>query len=426
MRPTYNYALSLTSQFPFCSMPLRLDSYSACQFACHYCFAAARGGASPKRRLQAAEPDALRRRLERVDSGAKPASMIDEMLSAKIPIHFGGMSDPFNPLEHEMRTTYKLLEVLASFDYPTVISTKSDICVQDEYIALLKRRNFVTQISLSSGSDELVERMDIGAPNATRRLLAIRALADAGAVATCRIQPVLPKREDDVPELIELLAQAGARHVSVEHLKLAVEPSNHLRLSSALGFDVKQYFEEAGSTRVGREWVLPVEYRVKQQIEHRHLAHRSGMLYGAADSDLLHLSDGSSCCSGVDLLGLKSRFTFTFTQAVRAARDLRIEFHSIADEWRPQKSIARYVNSKSRLGKSSGVEAYIRDSWNGLAHGASPAMYYGVRPTDEYDSEGCRIYQLDPSVARLMLNGNAPESTPSSQGKSCGSQKCSA
>ncbi|MCZ3378392.1 hypothetical protein [Rhizobium sp. AG207R] len=346
------------------------------------------------------------------------------MLSARIPIHFGGMSDPFNPLEREMRTTFQMLEVLANFEYPTVISTKSDTCARKEYVNLLKQPNFVTQISLSSHSDEIVERIDVGAPNATRRLLAVRALAEAGASAACRIQPVLPKREEDVTELIDRLAQAGAKHVSVEHLKLAVEPSNHGRLSSALGFDIKHYFEGMGSTRIGREWVLPIETRVSRQVEFRNRAHDNKMLYGAADSDLLHFSDGSSCCSGADLLGLQSPFTFTFTQAIRAAKNLRIEFRSIADEWRPQKSIALYVNSKSRLGESAGIEAYIRHAWNGLAHGASPAMYYGVNPTDEYDSTGCRIYRLDPSVARLMPSVNVPENTIK-QIQADGQQPCS-
>ncbi|KQU89466.1 hypothetical protein ASD00_26795 [Ensifer sp. Root31] len=335
--------------------------------------------------------------------------MIDEMLSARIPIHFGGMSDPFNPLEHEMQTTFQMLEILERFEYPTVISTKSDTCAEKKYLDLLKQPNFVVQISLSSHRDELVERIDVGAPNATRRLETIRALADSGAIASCRIQPVLPTKEGDVFELIDRLAEVGAKHVSIEHLKLAVEPKHHARLSSALGLDVRSYFDEAGSKRIGREWILPIRSRVERQLEYRRRTHQNKMFFGAADSDLLHLSDGSSCCSGVDLLGLVSRFTFTFTQAVRSAKNLRVEFSSIAGEWRPQKSIARYVNSKSRLGPSAGIDAYIREAWNGLTHGASPAMYYGVHPTDEYDSAGCRVYMLDPSVAQLMpsLSGGA-------------------
>lgn len=40
----YTNSLSLTSQFSFCGLPFRLDTYSGCSFSCAYCFARIRGG----------------------------------------------------------------------------------------------------------------------------------------------------------------------------------------------------------------------------------------------------------------------------------------------------------------------------------------------------------------------------------------------
>jgi len=42
-----------------------------------------------------------------------------------------------------------------------------------------------------------------------------------------------------------------------------------------------------------------------------------GMSFGAADSDLLHWSDGNVCCSAVDLLGMGNGMRFNFLTAVR-------------------------------------------------------------------------------------------------------------
>jgi DNA repair photolyase len=43
----YTTPLSLTSQFFFCGLPLRLDSYRGCAFQCSFCYARYRGGNTP-------------------------------------------------------------------------------------------------------------------------------------------------------------------------------------------------------------------------------------------------------------------------------------------------------------------------------------------------------------------------------------------
>src|SRR5437867_3738838 len=98
MEARYRYALSFTSQFYYCGLPLRLDSYSRCHFNCLYCFASARGGERGYRSLRTADPAGLRKRLERLTKKG-PRSVIEELLLQGQPIHFGGMSDPFIPLE---------------------------------------------------------------------------------------------------------------------------------------------------------------------------------------------------------------------------------------------------------------------------------------------------------------------------------------
>ena len=106
----YRYSLSLTTQFYFCSLPLRLDSYSRCQFGCHYCFAKARGGNTASGKITAADPDRLERRLERV-AGGRVASVVDEFLVERQALHFGGMSDPFMPLERTAQRSLSLLQL---------------------------------------------------------------------------------------------------------------------------------------------------------------------------------------------------------------------------------------------------------------------------------------------------------------------------
>src|SRR4051794_27220367 len=121
----YAFSLALTSQFYFCGLPLRLDVEPTCQFTCLYCFAKARGGAQrPRgRSSQVADVASLRRRLEAVAAGRR-GSAVDAMLGEGIPVHFGGMSDPFGSDPGKRAVALGLLSALADHRYPAVVSTK--------------------------------------------------------------------------------------------------------------------------------------------------------------------------------------------------------------------------------------------------------------------------------------------------------------
>jgi DNA repair photolyase len=395
---SYRYHLAITSQLPFCGIPFRLDAYSTCQFSCRYCFAAARGGAASGAPIRLADPGKLGRRLERLAT-SEPRSAIDEMLKARVPIHFGGMSDPFMPMEREHRLTLRYLEILADHSYPVVISTKSALIADDEYVRELARGKFVVQFSFSRRRN--TQFLEGGAPNAEQRIQTLRRLAVAGIGTAIRIQPLLPNFESEAIDLIDEAAEAGARHVSVEHLKLPIERewSHRTRMDRAVGFDLGEFYRQRSARRVGREWILPVEYRHPTIAALRDRAVHSKIGFGAADNDLLHWSDGNVCCSGADLFKLGSGFQFNFTTAVRRGiRAGRISFDLIRSDWRPSHPITEYVNSHSRMGHSQTVESYLVARWNGAKNGPSPASFYGVNSTLDVDSDGLQIYEIQTSA----------------------------
>jgi DNA repair photolyase len=400
----YRYALSITSQFPFCSIPFRLDSFSSCQFACRYCFAAARGGYTGQRKIQTADPASLERRLNRLSSSeASPRSVTDELLAARVPLHFGGMSDPFMAKERTSRVTLQYLKILQKHRYPTVLSTKSDLCSEEPYIGLLRDGNFIVQLSLSTIDDDLGRRLDLGAPLPSQRIRVIEKLAAAGVPTMCRIQPLIPSREEDAFDVVDTALGAGAKHVSVEHLKLPIESRGQTidRMSAIIGVDLRSQYSSAGAQRIGREWILPVGHRLQRILELRERTWKQGATFGAADCDLLPLSDGNSCCSGIDLHGMQSPYRFTFTQAIKKAKRGRIEFASIEKEWRPHGSIGQFVNSNSRIARAP-VEEYVREAWNGRPNSLSPASFHGVSASGSFDENGLSIYAISVAMQRLI------------------------
>jgi DNA repair photolyase len=413
--PGYPFSLALTSQFYFCALPLRLDTYSHCQFRCRYCFASARGGAGRRRQIQTADPESLRRRFGRIESG-RVQGVVDEMLAAGQPVHWGGMSDPFMPRERETRASLGLLAVLADHGHPTIISSKGTLMTEGPYLQHLVRGRFMVQFSISSMNAELMAQIDPGTPKPTARIEAMRQLASAGVPVSVRVQPLLPGRERDGAHVIEAAASAGARHIAVEHLKLPLERGWHGAgvMSRALGLDLREYFEIRRSRRVGREWILPVAERLPRQLAFRELAHARGMSFAAADNDLLLLSDGACCCSGAEgLPGFESFIRFNYLEAARVGYcDNRVEWALIEDKWRPHGSISRFVNSRSRLptdgGTGAGIRPYLERNWSGRANGCAPNAFHGLVNGGAHDDAGRPIYVFEESARRLYRSSLGP------------------
>jgi DNA repair photolyase len=403
-------SLSVTSQFYYCGLPLRLDSYSRCQFNCSYCFANARGGNRGSRKLRIAKVMSIRKRLERIQDGI-PRSVIDELLLHRQPIHFGGMSDPFMPVEVDASISLHLLEILAEFNYPTVVSTKSDLCTRDDYLEVLKKGSFIIQASISTMDEKLLDQIDLGTPGPKAMIRALTILQAEGIPATCRIQPLLPGRESDAYAVIDACANAGVKHVAVEHLKLPIEKSwpGTRRLSAVINVDLRADFITSGARQVGRELILPPEQRFERILDLRCYSHKLGLTFGAADNDFLLLSDGTCCCSGIDLINndFASSFGYNYIEAIRrGVDDNTISIGSIDDVWCPKRSIGQYMNSHSRIkaGESggAGIGEYIRRNWNGSVTGNSPNAFYGVLDTGEQDSEGYQLYTLTDEMRSLL------------------------
>jgi DNA repair photolyase len=132
----YSTPFSITSQFAFCGLPLRLDTYRGCGFSCSYCFARNRGGNLPDQGIRPANIETIRRVFSRSLQDGGPG-VISEFLRRRIPIHLGGMSDPLQPAEERYQVTLTTLELLRQNSYPTVLSTRSALVIRSPYFELI-------------------------------------------------------------------------------------------------------------------------------------------------------------------------------------------------------------------------------------------------------------------------------------------------
>lgn len=399
----YKYYLSLTSQLPFCSVPLRLDSYNKCQFACTYCFAKARGGAinTTKTTAKTLDPKRLDKRLERVRVG-RGAGATDEFLSKRIPIQFGGMTDPFSPWEKDKRISLEVLRILARHQYPTIISTKSTLISEPEYLNVLASGNFYVRISFTSVSDKLMALVERGVPDTSRKMETVKILAQAGIPVSARLQPIIPGHEEIAKNLVEQSALAGAVHVSAEYLKLPIETSsNEFSYLNTQFPKLIEYYKSVGAKNVGREFVLPTAAKMDALFELRGFAKKLGLVFGFAENEFLLFNPFKSCCNGADLYLNNAKFFDANILGILRDQitSTSARFGIPDDFWVPTESMLSHLNSKSRgsISEDSPREQWIeilRKKWNAEAWRGGPESYFGMEFSGARDTAGNKIYDF--------------------------------
>jgi DNA repair photolyase len=148
------------------------------------------------------------------------------------PLCIGANTDPYQPLEAELKTTRALIEVLAEFKHPFSIITKSGLITRDlDLLAPLAAENLCSvAVSVTTLSNDLKRKLEPRAPSGRVRLNAIRTLSQAGIRVSMMTAPIIPYINDS--ELEDILAEgkaAGAASVNYILLRLPLEISGMFR-----------------------------------------------------------------------------------------------------------------------------------------------------------------------------------------------------
>lgn len=186
-----------------------VNPYRGCEHGCIYCYArpgheyfGLSSGLDFETRLFAKHdaPDLLRRELARDAWRGEPIVM-------------SGVTDPYQPIERDLRITRRCLEVCRDSRQPVALITKNRLIERDvDLLADLARdRAAAAAISLTSLDPRLSSIMEPRASSPRDRLAAIRALADAGVPVTVMTSPIIPRINDhEIPALLRAAADAGA------------------------------------------------------------------------------------------------------------------------------------------------------------------------------------------------------------------------
>ncbi len=128
-------------------------------------------------------------------------------------IAMGTNTDPYQPIERDKRITRQILEVLAAFDHPVGIVTKSALVLRDlDILAPMAARGLAQVcVSVTTLDRDLARRLEPRAATPPRRIETLGALAAAGIPTGVMASPMIPGLNDH--ELEAILAEAAAAGV---------------------------------------------------------------------------------------------------------------------------------------------------------------------------------------------------------------------
>lgn len=398
----YNYSLSATSQFYFCGIPFRLDITPKCTLNCHYCFAAARGGRRSSTK-QIVNIDQFRRKIDSLeDSSINNHGITTEMMHHNVPVHLGGMSDPFQNSK-TASVTRQVLKELDRINYPIVLSTKNtQQLIKDENLEVLKKlKHLVIQISFTTLDAHYAKKIEPNSPIPQDRLNETKILNSEGFYLIARLQPIIiPWKLNIINELIPALSDFGYKHIILEHLKLPVE-RNKARIDDFLKdirWDAYKFYNEIGASLVGREWILPASWRWDNLQGFIQAIHQSNISCGVADYGLTHLGD-TKCCCGIDnVTGFSNWFKGNLSNIISSSSQREFKKNELHEFWYPKSSIRRILNSNCRKANAYNIADYLDVKWNQPGTANSPDSFLGITWSGKVDKKGDCVYDKEMKI----------------------------
>ena len=199
-----------------------INPYRGCEHGCIYCFARpthAYLGLSPGLDFETKilfKPDAAK-------------LLVAELSSPKYRpdvVAMGTNTDPYQPVERELKITRQILKVLSEFNNPVGIVTKNHLITRDiDILGDMAERNLAEVfLSVTTLDKDLARVMEPRASAPYRRLDAIRALSRAGIPTGVMTAPMIPGLNDhEMEAILEAAKEAGAARAGFTVLRLPLE-----------------------------------------------------------------------------------------------------------------------------------------------------------------------------------------------------------
>jgi DNA repair photolyase len=408
-------SIVVTPEWPYCSYPLLVEVYALCNFGCLYCFTRHKEtwhNKAFKRRKRGFDPRkdmldvsvfvncfdnlAPRTRMERI---------LRSFLKKRLAFQIGGQTEPAGKLELKFKQTKRLLEILKDKGnkYPVRISIKGTAFERDEYLRIFEGYDTATVlVSIISLNERVLSAIEPNVPTVTERLRMAKTLSKTGVNLGLRLRPIIPGfTEKTLDELFHKAREVGFQWVTVEWLRIPrtmtnVTKRNYKKLSTAIGFDLVDYYAKHGDVKMNRNGCVRLKKEATADLydEILHLGRKYELPVASCNSDYRCIETMTPNCCGVSLCDpYWSRMQFSY--AVYLAKlNGKVTLDDILDRKSPLFAISNRDNyPKDYCGLSYG-ESLMR-IWNNPEHRYYPATFFRELRYVGKDKNGNHTFAYD-------------------------------
>ncbi len=185
-----------------------MNLYRGCQHGCIYCDA----------RSQCYQMNHI---FEDIEVKINGPQLLEAALKAKrrpCMIGTGAMSDPYIPLEEELRLTRTCLELIYKYGFGVTLQTKSARILQDLDLLqdINRRAKAVVQMTLTTCDETLCRILEPNVSATAERVAALKAFQEAGiptVVWLCPLVPFLNDTKENVLGILDCCADAGVKGI---------------------------------------------------------------------------------------------------------------------------------------------------------------------------------------------------------------------
>ncbi|MBW6474818.1 MAG: radical SAM protein [Anaerolineaceae bacterium] len=172
--------------------PYVINPYVGCQHNCTYCYAR-----FMKRFTGHPEPWG-----QFVDVKINAIELLRHEIIRKKPdrVWVSGVCDPYQPMERKYQLTRGCLQILAEYNWPVTVQTRSPLVLRDMEI-LQRGEHFEVGMSITTADDSIRYLFEPSAPPIQERLRTLDELHRVGIRTFAMLAPLLPGCED-LPDLL--------------------------------------------------------------------------------------------------------------------------------------------------------------------------------------------------------------------------------
>lgn len=143
----------------------------------------------------------------------------------------GAMTDPYIPIEKDLKLTRGALELIEKYGFGIAIQTKSADILRDLDLltAINEKTKAVVQMTLTTHDDGLCRILEPNVSPTSQRIAALKAFRDAGiptVVWLCPILPFLNDTEENITAILQSCADAGVKGILCFNMGLTLREGN--------------------------------------------------------------------------------------------------------------------------------------------------------------------------------------------------------